>query len=181
MPISRKYIVEDDHQILNVDFTKRFVQNDGRDWQIVFNPSSSLDNSTQAIKIAAEFDTNDLSSVRFIGYLYRANTGSIDSAASCTFNIYLVGGSNINTWNETLLGTFTGTVQPNSYFLSDIDVNSLLPANLDGDSTLMVEAVIIRKARVYRDRVYFNHLGIFDSMLRLKNEVEYLDITKQDE
>lgn len=180
MPITRKLLAQDneDCQQLKVDTLDRYLVNDSEDWYFLFGPNSQLINSNQIIKIAAEFDTNDLDSIRFIAYLYNPNDGSVDNAATCTFNIYLVGQPS---WTETLLLSQSGTIQFNSYFLSDISVNSLAPATLDGDSTLMVEAVITRLGDTYRDRVYLNSLGVYDSIIQLRNDVDFLDITKLDE
>ena len=180
MPIVRKLLAQDneDCQQLKVDTFDRYLVNDSEDWYFLFGPNSALVNSNQIIKIAAEFDTNDLDSIRFIAYLYNQNDGSVDNAATCTFNIYMVGQPS---WVETLLLTTSGTIQFNNYFLSDVNVNSLSPATLDGDTTLMVEAVITRLGDIYRDRVYLNSLGVYDSIIQLRNDVDFLDITKLDE
>jgi hypothetical protein len=45
----------------------------------------------------------------------------------------------------------------------------------------MIEATIIRLGLTYRERVYLNHLGIFDSVTRLKRDVDFLSISKKDE
>lgn len=180
MPIVRKLVAQDneDCQQLKIDTLDRYLVNDSEDWLFLFGPNSSLINSNQVIKIAAEFDTTDLNSIRFIAYLYNPTDGSVDNAATCTFNIYMV---TQPSWTENLLLTQSGTIQFNSYFLSDVSVSSLTPANLDGDTTLMVEAVITRLGDVYRDRVYLNSLGVYDSIIRLRNAVDFLDITKLDE
>ena len=52
---------------------------------------------------------------------------------------------------------------------------------MDGDTTLMIEGVAIRSGVTYRDRIYVNHLGVYDSIIRLRNAVDFLDITKLDE
>jgi hypothetical protein len=45
----------------------------------------------------------------------------------------------------------------------------------------MIEATITRLGKEYKSSVYVNHLGIFDSMFRLKGEIDFLSLTKQDE
>ena len=180
MPITRRLVAQnqEENQILKVDSLKRYVVNDEEYWQFLFGPNSALTQSQQVVKLAAEFDTTDLSSVRFTGYLYNPRTGGVDSAATCLFSVYLVSAPE---WSETLVGTFSGAVQSNNYFFSDIDLTSLVPAELDGDATLMIEARITRLSETFRDRVYVNHLGVYDSIVRLRNDVEFLDVTKLDE
>lgn len=182
MPITRKLIAQDENDVnqwLRVDHDQRYIVNDSPEWQFLFGPNSVLTNSSRVLKISGQFDTSDLDSVRFISYLYNPVTGGIDNATSCSFNIYKV--DNGSSWTETLLDTFTGTLQANQYFYADRTLASLSPADLTGDTSLMVEVVVTRLTETYRDRIYLNHLGIYDSFLRLKQDVEYLDLTKQDE
>lgn len=170
--------VDDDIQCLRVDHARRFVQNDSSDWQFLFGPNSELIPNLLILKNTAQFNTNTFDSVKFVGYLYNASNGTIGQASSCTFNVYLV---SVVGWTETLLGSFSGVEQPNSYWLSDINLSSLVPAELDGDNSIMIECAITRLSDTFRDRVYLNHIGSYDSIVRLRNDIEYLDITKVDE
>lgn len=180
MPINRRLVAQhaEDCQVLRTDNRRKFIVNDIAEWQFLFGPNSELSNSTQILKIASEFDTGDFSSIRVVAYLFNPVTGAVDNAATCTFKIYLV---TTPDWTETLLTTVTGVQLGNVYFLSDIDLASLVPAELDGDSTLMVEATVTRLSETFRDRAYFNHLGVYDSIVRLRNDVDFLNITKLDE
>lgn len=180
MAVTRRLVSQDNEscQILGTDDANRVVINDQNDWQLLFGPNSSLSNSDQVVKIAAELDPNDLSSIRFVAYLYNPTRDAIDNAATCTFKVYLVTNPG---WNETLLTTFSGIYQPNFYFFADVLDTSLVPAILDGEATLRIEVAITRLGITYRDRIYVNHLGIYDSFIRLKKKVEFLDITKLDE
>ena len=180
MAVTRKLVAQDgaDTQILGVDNFKRYIVNHSNDWQMIFGPSSSLTNSIQILKLASEFDTDDFNSVRFVGYLYNPVGGTVDNAASCTFNIYKVVPAG---WQETLLATVPGTVQFNHYYFADVDLADLIPAELDGDSTLMIEGVVIRSGETFRDRIYVNHIGVYDSIDRLRKDVDWLDISKVDE
>ena len=167
----------EDGQVLRVDYAGRYIQNASDDWQWLFNSSSVLTPNVLILKNAGQFDTTDFNSIKVVGYLYNTSNGSIANAASCQFNVYLVSPSS---WSETLLGTFSGTPLPNQYFYSDISVSALSPAQLDGDNSLMVECVLTRLTNTYRDRIYLNHLGSYDSIVRLRDSVDFLDITKQD-
>ena len=182
MPVTRKLVAQDDNddnQWLKVDHSSRCIINDMDDWQLVFGPNSLLSPSTQLLKIAVELDTEDFNSLRFTAYLYNPKTGGIDNAATCIFNIYRIHGSG---WQETLVSTFSGAFQnTNHYFFADQLITGFSPMDFDGGDTLMVEAIVTRLGVLYKDRVYVNHLGIYDSFLRLKQEVQFLDLTKQDE
>jgi hypothetical protein len=180
MPINRILIAQDseDNQILRTDNRKRFIINTCHEWQMLFGPNSILSNSNQVVKIAAEFNIDDLDSVRFVGYLYDPISGSTSAASSCLFNIYRVVNPN---WADNLVYSSSGVELPNSYWYSDISIASLSPANLEGGETLMIEAVLTRLGETLRDRVYINHLGVYDSIIRLRQDVDFLDITKLDE
>lgn len=180
----RRLLAQDDTQEaqwLKVDSISRYIENHSEEWQFLFGPGSEPTNSVQVIKLAAEFDTNNLDAIRVIGYLYNTVNGTIDNAASCIFNIYRVEDITSPKWNDLLIYNTTGTLQSNSYFYTDINVNLLTGTSLDGDTTLMIEGVINRLGRNYRDRIYVNHLGVYGSILQLRQDVEFLDLTKLDE
>lgn len=184
MPIVRKIVAQDDNddnQWLKVDHDSRYIINDMDDWQFLFGPNSVLSNSSQTLKLAAQLDTNTLDKIRVIGYLYNSRNGTIDSAAGVTFKIFKVTDTTTPKWDDQLILTASGTLQSNSYYFKDITISSLTGASLDGDTTLMIEAIATRLGITYRERIYVNHLGVYDSVLRLKKDIEFLDITKQDE
>lgn len=180
MATLRRFVSQDndDSQPLRVDHSSRYIVNQDSSWQFIFNLNSEFSNSINIVKLAAELNTDSLNSIRFVAYLWDNVRDSINQAATCTFKIYKVTKPG---WSDDLIHTASGVEQPNSYFLSDVDFSNLPNTNLDGDTTLMVEAVITRLNQTFRERAYINHLGIYDSFIRLKNEVEFLDLTKLDE
>jgi hypothetical protein len=180
MPVQRILLAQDseDNQILRTDNRRRFVINTCPEWQMLFGPNSLITNSSHVVKIAAEFNKDDLNSVRFIGYLYDPIMGSTAAASGCTFSVYRVVNPN---WSDNLVYTVSGTVLSNGYWYADVPVGSLSPADLEGGETLAIEATLTRLSDVMRDKVYINHLGIYDSIIRLRQDVDFLDITKADE
>lgn len=181
---TRKLIADissEDSQILKMDSINRYIVNSNNDWQFIFNANSEFTNSVQILKIAAEFDTDNLSKIRMTAYLYNTTNGTIDNASSCSFKIFRVEKLVDPRWNDNLVTNISGTQDSNSYYFADIDTSSITGANLDGDTTLMIEATIIRLGRSYKDRVYINHLGVYDSIVRLRQDVEWLDLSKLDE
>ena len=125
-----------------------------------------------------EFDPNDFSSVRLAAYLFEPASGMISNAGTCQFKIFKV---TTPTWTETLEATVAGVMSYNTYFFADVLDSTIPGIDLSGGDTMMVEATVTRLGETYRDRVYVNHLGIYDSHLRLKNKVQFLELTKLDE
>ena len=181
MPIIRKLVAPDcneENQWLKVDSSKRYIVNDTNDWQFLFGPGSSFTTSTQIAKIAAEFDTTTFNNIRLAAYLYNPASGTVSNSASCTFNIYRV---TTPAWTDTLITSVAGVQQYNNYYYKSLTLADLSPSILDGDTTLMIEVVITRLTETYRDRIYVNHLGVYGSIVQLRQAVDFLDITKLDE
>lgn len=181
MAIIRKLVAHhnnEDNFWLKVDHSSRFIQNDGDEWSFLFNPTSTLSASNQIIKITAKFDDNTFTNLKVVAYLYDTQNSSIGNAASCDFKFYRISGTD---WTETLILTQSGLQLSNNYFYLHPDTSTLSPIDFYGADNLMVEATIIRSGITYRDRIYLNHLGVFDNITRLRNEVDFLSLTKKDE
>lgn len=179
----RRLVAQDDSQEtqrLKIDAQNRFIENHSSEWQFLFGPNSELINSRQILKIAAELDTSTLANIRIIGYLYNEITGNIDAAASVIFNVYRVEDITTPRWNDQPILILNGILQSNNYFFVESPISSFTGANLDGDTTLMIEAVALRSGTTYRNRIYVNHLGIYENVFRLRQDVEFLKITKED-
>lgn len=184
MAIIRKWVAQNDseeNQWLKIDHASRYIVNHNPEWQPIFNVNSTLTNSSQVIKLAAQLDTTTLDKIRIMGYLYNPVNGTVDNAASIIFNVYRVEDITTPKWNDVFIVALTGDLQSNSYYFKDINMTSLTGTNLDGDTTLMIEGVATRLGVTYRDRIYVNHLGVYSSVVRLRQDVEFLDVTKQDE
>jgi hypothetical protein len=180
MAITRRLVAQDDNddnQWLKIDHDSRYIVNDADDWQFIFGPASELSNSTQIIKITARFDDATFNNLKVIAYLYDTQNNSIGNAASCTFKFYSV---NTPDWTESLINTSSGTQLANNYFYLNPLLSTFSPLNFQGGDTLMIEATIVRLGVTYRDRVYINHLGIYDNVTRLRQDVDFLSITKRD-
>ena len=180
MAIIRKLIAQDDNddnQWLKVDHDSNYVVNDADDWQFLFGPNSSLSNSTQILKIAAKFNEDTFNNIQIASYLLDSKNGSVANAGSCVFKIYRVSAPD---WTETLVSTVNGSQLGNNYFYINAILSGLTPIDFQGGESIMVEASMLRLGVVYRDRAYFNHLGIYDNVIRLRRDVEFLDVTKKD-
>lgn len=171
----------EDNQPLRVTARSRYIVNGANEWQMLFNIKSSITAPQKELKVAAQFDTNSFDKIRVIAYLYSKETGNVSALSSADFSIYLVKDITNPRWDEQLLTTSTSILQSNSYFFQEYNLTSLTGAELDGDSTLMIECRGKRLDKNYYNRIYVNHLGVYDSILRLRQDVDFLDIIKLDE
>lgn len=180
MPITRKLVAQDDqddNQWLKVDHDSRYIVNDVDDWQFLFGPNSSPSTSTLAIKISAKFNEDTFNNIQMIAYLYDSKNMSVASSADCVFKIYKISAPD---WTESLVDSINGNLLPNNYFYANPMLSVLPTINFTGGESIMIEVSVLRLGTVYRDRAYFNHLGIYDNVTRLRQDVEFLDITKKD-
>lgn len=179
MPITRKFVSQnqEDCQVLRMDNIDPFIVNTCSEWQFLFGPSSELTTSDLKINVAAQFNVDNFDGIKVIAYLFEDQTGNVASLATCSFSLYKVISPD---WQEELINTFTASILPNSYMYKELTLGDLTGVELDGSTTLMIEAVGVRLGEVFRKRIYVNHLGIFDSFLRLKQEVDWLSISKAD-
>lgn len=168
---------EEDAQVLRTDNRRKFIVCHDRDWQFLFGPDSSLSNSIQVVKIAAELDPDTFDSIRFTAYLYNPIGGSIDNAATCSFDIYRVGKPG---WKDEFITSVAGAIQLNHYFYAEKSITDFLPTEFDGGPTMMIEVNITRLGENFKERIYINHLGIYDTTFRIKQDVEFLEVTKAD-
>lgn len=99
------------------------------------------------------------------------------AVAVTSFVLYRV--SNLN-YSKTLINTFTPTLSGQSWVYT-VTQSQLGLNELSGAETYYIEAFGQRRLRKFRASIYVNHLGCFDSLNRLRQRVEYLQITKLDE
>lgn len=181
MAVPRILVAQDnseENQWLKVDHNSRFIQNNCPEWQFLFGIDSTLSTSQYVLKVTARFDDTSMNNIKLVGYLYNTVTAAVGSLDSCEFKIFKV---ELPEWTETLLDTFMGAEISNTYFYVNKLMSDFAPAELDGSTALMIECTAVRLGITYRDRVYLNHLGVYDSVIRLRNEVNFLEVMKVDE
>lgn len=134
--------------------------------------------SDKEIKILqwAKFDANNFDGIFVFASLLK-NSKNI-SGANCNFSIYSVALD--GTWAETFVVSKSGTLSGDKY-IAHITQSDLDPLELDGERTFAIEVSISRLGKTYTNKIYINHLGIYENVLRLRQDVEFLDITKVDE
>lgn len=181
MAISRKLIAHDDNQTaqwLKTDHSSRYIENHSDEWQFLFGPDSALSNATQIVKLAAKFDDNSFNNINIVAYLYDSKNNAISNAANCQFDLFVVSTPD---WTENFLTSISGSQLPNSYYYANPLLSSIGSLDFFGGDTLMIQASMVRLGITYRERIYVNHLGIFDNISRLRADVEFLEVTKKDE
>jgi hypothetical protein len=132
--------------------------------------------SNQDLVVWAKFKSSDFDGINLIAFLNKNNKKA--TIGSCLFKIYSI--SNDDSWTETLINqtTINGPTNSAKLHLSEA---SLTPLELDGEFTISVEVILTIRDKKYNKKIYINHLGVYDSIFRLRQDVEFLDITKVDE
>lgn len=174
MTINNKYV-----QPLLMGLSPQLVVTPNVDYNsIVFRNTQRLSGVSDIfIKSWAKLDgdTGENLHTRF----YLTNGSVIVSGGSCTFKIYAV--SLDETYAETEIYSGTATLQPDNSFILDVPYSAFSPATeLDGERTIMISSSITRRGKTFKSKDYFNHIGIYDNVLRLRNKVKFLEITKRD-
>lgn len=174
----KRFVAQDNDvcQPLRIYGTQRFIINDNPDWQFLFNSLSIFQKPIRVLKIAGEYDASTLNDMKLVSYLYISNSGATSKAESCSFRFYRV----INSWTEELITTRAGTELLNGYWFVSMSPSDL-GLDLEGSNTLMLEVVVKRLDQTYRDRIYLNAIGIYGNTVKLRNDVDFLDLTKADE
>lgn len=157
----RKLVISLCSNYNSVLFTKRHKPASARDFNIT---------------LWAKFNTDSFDGIQMISFLEK-NDQSM-SAADCSFDIYSL--STDNLWTETLRTTVTGSYS-NGKFIASASQASLAPVDLDGEVTLAIKCTMQRQGKTFTKKIYLNHLGVYDSIFRLRKDVEFLDLTKVDE
>lgn len=128
-----------------------------------------------ALDLHVKFNSDSIDGIQIKAQLLKS--AKVSAMAIESTSLYRVSDAS---WVETLvasptlaggLGVFAGTVSQ----------ATLSTNELSGAEVYALEVVAIRKRRQFKKKVYFNHLGCFDSLNRLRNYVEYLMIDKVDD
>ncbi len=128
------------------------------------------------LHIHAKFDSAAMNGFMMVASLLKNNRPS-DCVIS-EFKVYLVNEAN---WTETLIDTVSATQYSHGTFSADISQADLNPNELSGREVFSIECVATRRRKTYRKKVWFNHLGCYDHLIRLRHAVEYLESAKADE
>lgn len=133
--------------------------------------------SNETVSVWAKFNTNTFDGIQMVAWLEDLDHNLL-SSAQCQFKVYYVDVT--DNWGQTLIYTTSATLSNGKWVAAPTQANLGAVNCLDGERTLMIEATLSKWGKLYSKKIYVNHLGIYDSIIRLKNEIEFLSITKQD-
>lgn len=129
-----------------------------------------------SIRAWAKFDSENFDGIQLISAL--TLNGRNKSISSAEFTVSTV--SIDDAWTETVVGVYTG-IKSGSKFIASVPQVDFGSTALSGDITLKVNVQLNVLNNIYRDYFYVNHIGIFDEMVRAKNKIKFLELTKVDE
>jgi hypothetical protein len=130
------------------------------------------------LNVWAKFAQIDFDGIHIRAYVEKEN--DILQSANYSFSVYTV--ATDSNWQETFVVSKVGLPLADGSFKCHV-LSSQFPStvDLDGELTLAIMVTCNRQNKKYRKKIYVNHLGVYDSIVRLRNDVEFLDLTKLDE
>lgn len=128
------------------------------------------------IQAHAKFDSAQMQGMQILVNLTR--NGIVCSSAIDSVKLFLVDPSS---FADTLLGTLILTQSSPGYWEVDLSQAQLNPVELSAAEVFSLEVTLKRKRQKYFKKFWFNHLGCFDQILRLRQAMEYQDLVKLDE
>lgn len=127
-------------------------------------------------RLWVKFDSDTFDGIHILGFL--ADRENEISSTNCNFVINSV--SNDGVWAESLVASGAGIPNGTRFTLS-VPSSSFGSLSLDSETTLSVTMTIERQGLQYKKKIFVNHLGVYESVFKLRQDVEFLDITKVDE
>lgn len=127
------------------------------------------------VTLHAKFNASLMDGIQFIAELKKGSK-TIQSALA-HFVLSVVNPAN---WTETFISNVVAS-NSNGTHTATINQATLGLNELSGKQVYSVSVEIVRKRFKYRKKIYINHLGCFDSLIRLRQNIELLQIEKLDE
>lgn len=127
------------------------------------------------VMLHAKFNSSAMEGIQFFAELRRG-----DNVLQSNLDHFVLSSVNTANWSET----FVANIIPNSVngvHTGVIDQATLLTNELSGKQVYAISVELSRKRLKFRKKIYVNHLGCFDSIVRLRHSVEHLEIEKVDE
>jgi hypothetical protein len=126
--------------------------------------------------LTAKFNELNFDAINCLYYLQSATTGNKLSVLTPIFRCYFIN----QDYSEVFIGSETGTLTQAGWQCSFL-LSILAPNFIEGQAAIKVTVETKRLDENIKATAYLNHLGVYDSIIRLRNDVDYLDITKLDE
>jgi len=136
----------------------------------------TLGDNSYEIEAHVKFNADTMNGIEILARL--ALNGKLCSSRITDIKLFKV--SELG-WLESLVGSFAPTEIENGVFTQTITQIQISPYELSGKETYSIEVTAQRKRKTFTKKLWFNHLGCFDSIWRLKAETSYINLTKLDE
>lgn len=124
----------------------------------------------------AKFNASTMDGIQVTSYLSKGRL-TLNSVVSSA-NLYRV--SDLG-WANTLVGVVVFSSDASGVHTSSILQSSFASSELSGKETYMLDLHLARIRKNFRTKLYFNHLGCFDSLNLLRQRTEELQIVKADD
>lgn len=128
------------------------------------------------LKIHVKFNTDSMNGVMILVSLLR--NGQLCSSYVPNVQLYQINEAN---WGETLVSTVSLTESSPGIHTATVPQSTFGLRELSGREVYAVSCTAQRKRGKYRNKVWFNHLGCYDNIIRIKQDLERLDVVKVDE
>lgn len=132
------------------------------------------DESAVSVNLHARFNTSTMNGIEIQASLFK---NKVITSNLVSTKLYVLADSG---FTKTFIADVTMTESSAGLFVGTVDQATLALNELSGRETYFIECKFSRVRKKYSKGIYFNHLGIYDSVNRLKHETEFLQITKVD-
>jgi hypothetical protein len=127
-------------------------------------------------ELFAKFNSETMNGFDVLAYLIKGNK-KIEAIPEY-LKIYRV---NDGDWDEVLIGSVNLTESNGYLFYAFVSTTFLGSNELSGAETYSAEVSFSLHGKLYRRKTYFNHLGCFDNIWRIRNQIDFIKVTKLDE
>lgn len=124
----------------------------------------------------AKFNSDSMDGAHISARLIKGST--IKSSVVSQFKIFRVSDAD---WSETLVATVVPTEISFGVFASTVSQAMFGSNELSGREVYAIEVRAQRRRQNFFSKIWVNHLGCFDSLIMLRHQVEFLNISKVDE
>jgi len=126
------------------------------------------------LKVHVKQDHVDFDKIEIISFLSSNLTNKVSSTTN-----YIIEPVNPQGWS---LGVPLAKESTGDALEHSITFNvSELPLSWDGENTIKITVITTRLGITYKQVEYFNFLGIYESYLRNKSKIGFLQVTKRDD
>lgn len=124
----------------------------------------------------AKFNSDLMNGIQISGSLIR--NGLNYGCTISEFKLYRVSDSG---WSESFIANIPASQVSHGVFSGYINQSTLSSNELSGSECYSVSCIASRVRRKFYNKIFINHIGCYDSIVRLRSDIELLSLTKLDE